>query len=575
MVGSTRGPSPESSSPRKLLPQKAPPRKLLTMTDDPSLVSIIPIGVTLLVSLATRNVIIGLFLGVLSGVVAIAGPNPFSVMDRLVGEYLVGQVSDSYNAAVVVLLVFIGGFVALMERSGGGPAFAKSIMAYVQTQTRAQIFAWLGGISVFYSDLGTPLIVGPVFRPLFDRLKVSRQKLALIIDSTASPVAILIPFIGWGVYIISLIEKEIPPVDLPLGAGAGAVAGAGAGSGPDAGEGWGLSLFVSAIPFQFYAILAVLLLPWLALRKLDFGPMARAEDIARNPTLPTAQGKDQATPPSSGDPATGHPATVEGQHTNGGVFTHDRASAAFVFIPLVIMAATLLVMLVPHGFPQNPVPGSVFRSALSTAYFFAALSLITMMRLRGVRTMLDSVSVYLQGMTGMMSVAIMLILAWALSAIGKDLGAPATIASLAQHGFPPWALPATTFLVGAVISFATGSSWGTFAILFPLVIPTATTVDAPIAVTIAAVLSGGLFGDHCSPISETTILSSTGAGCDQFEHFRTQFPYAVFNGVLAFTGFVVAGLVPNTLVILPLIGVQFAGLYLVSRAFAGPTLAAT
>lgn len=491
-----------------------------TTPPDPSFISILPIMVTLALALLTRNVIVGLFLGILSGVVILNGVNPFSALEVLIGQYLVGQVSDSYNAAVLVLLVFIGGFVALMEQSGGGPAFASAVTRYVNSNRRAQVFAWFGGIFVFYSDLGTPLIVGPVFRPLFDKLRLSRQKLAFIIDSTASPVAILVPFIGWGVYIISLIDREMELVS---------------------GEQAGLSLFVSAIPFQFYALLAVCMVPWLAFRNLDFGAMAKVERETRN-----------------GRPVGYNDKTLE-------VFSHERASPLFVFAPLAVMAATLLIMLVPLGFPQSPVPGSVFRSALSTAYFFAAVTLIVLMTAYGVRRLLDSIAVYLNGMNGMMQVALILVLAWTLSVIGKDLGAPAYIAALAEQGFPSWLLPASAFVIGAIISFATGSSWGTFAILFPLVIPAGLSVEAPLAVTIAAVLSGGLFGDHCSPISETTILSSTGASCDQIEHFRTQLPYALFNGGLAFSGFLFAGALPNAAWVIALIASQAVILVFISK----------
>lgn len=162
----------------------------------------------------------------------------------------------------------------------------------------------------------------------------------------------------------------------------------------------------------------------------------------------------------------------------------------------------------------------------------------------------------------MMSVAVILVLAWALSSVGKELGAAAYIAEQAQAGFPYWLLPAVAFLLAGIISFATGSSWGTFAIMMPLIIPTAVAIDAPLLVCIGAVLSGGLFGDHCSPISETTILSSTGAGCEQYEHFRTQLPYAVLNGAIALTSFLVAGVMVSPLIVLVAIVAQFA-IYLV------------
>ncbi|MEZ9133876.1 Na+/H+ antiporter NhaC family protein, partial [Vibrio breoganii] len=191
-----------------------------------------------------------------------------------------------------------------------------------------------------------------------------------------------------------------------------------------------------------------------------------------------------------------------------------------------------------------------------------AMTLIGLMAMYGVRKLSDGIQVYLKGMSNMMSVAVILILAWALSSVGKELGAAAYIAQQAQAGFPYWLVPAVAFLLAGIISFATGSSWGTFAILMPLVIPTAFAIDAPMLVCIGAVLSGGLFGDHCSPISETTILSSTGAGCDQYEHFRTQLPYALVNGGIALISFVVSGVLASPLVVLVAIIVQIA-VYLV------------
>ncbi|PSU79601.1 sodium:proton exchanger [Photobacterium phosphoreum] len=459
--------------------------------------SLIPILVTLTLSLITRNVVIGLFMGALSGVLMLTTINPIAAFGILVSDYLVPQLTNSYNAGVLVLLVFIGGFVALMEKSGGGQAFANKVTHQISTSCRGQLSAWLGGIGIFFSDLGTPLIVGPIFRPLFDKLKLSRQKLAFIIDSTSSPVAILIPFIGWGVYIMGLMQKEFIALDSDI-------------------SDW--DAFIHAIPYQFYAILAIAIVPLVAIKKLDFGPMAQAE-------IDTLQGKHNGY-----------------SNTKLTSFTHQNAQASFVWMPLLVMAVILILMLAPLGFPFEKVSGSIFRAALSSAYFFAAITLILLMAVYNVRKLDDGINVYLKGMGNMMQVAIILILAWTLSTVGKQLGAADYIAQQAQAGFPYWLVPAVAFLLSAIISFATGSSWGTFAIMMPLVIPTAFAIDAPLYVSIGAVLSGGLFGDHCSPISETTILSSTGSGCDQFEHFRTQLPYALLNGAIALISYILAGL---------------------------------
>ncbi|MEM7220290.1 MAG: Na+/H+ antiporter NhaC family protein [Pseudomonadota bacterium] len=491
-----------------------------------SVFSIAPIALALAVSVYSRNVIVGLFTGAALGAVLVAQAAPGAVMHVLITDYFVGQVTDSYNAGVLVLLVFIGGFVHLMETSGGGPAFARSVARYASSRAKGQLAAWAGGVALFFSDIGTPLIVGPVFRPLFDRLRLSREKLAFIIDSTASPVAILVPFVGWAVYVMSLIEKELGVFSQQRSA---------------------LDLFMSAIPFQAYAILAVLIVPWTIALRLDIGAMRGAEAAAR-----------------------------EGRHTDEtsrtavdtrSVSSPDQASPSLVLIPLLVLFVTLLTRLVSHGFPFEPIAGTVFRSALSTAYFFAAVILMGLMAATGLRSLADGVGIYLRGMGGIMQILLILVLAWSLGAVSKDLGAPVYVAGLIGDAVQPVLLPLAVFLLCACISFATGSSWGTFALAFPLMLPAAVQVGAEMTLVVAAILSGGLWGDHCSPISDSTILSSSGAGCDQYEHFRTQLPYALFNGALASLFCFSAAYYPEPLLIVGFVAVQVTLLAVVARRF--------
>jgi len=491
----------------------------------PDFLSVVPILVTLALALYTKQVVIGLFGGVVTAVVLLTGWHPMTVLEELIKTHLVGTLTDSYNAGVIVLMVFIGGFVALMEKSGGGPAFASKMITIIASRARAQIAAWCGGIFIFYSDLGTPLIIGPVFRPLFEKLQVSREKLAFIVDSTASPVAILVPFIGWGIYIMGLLQKEFEQAGKSL-------------------DSW--QVFIAVIPFQFYAVLAITVIPLMVLMKADVGAMAEAENKAA---------KEGYT-------------VVRNEQDNNKIeaFTHKNARAHFVFLPLIVMAAVLLFMLVPLGFPFSSVPGSVFRAALASAYFLAACTLIGLMAWHQVRTGLEGVALYLQGMGGMMQVVIVLVLAWTLSSLGHELGTAAYIAEQAQRGFPAWLLPLVAFLLSAIISFATGSSWGTFAIMLPLVIPTAFAIDAALLVSIGAVLSGGLFGDHCSPISETTILSATGASCRQYDHFKTQLPYALMNGGIAMVAFTVGGWLASPFLFVAALLAQVIAITLIKRA---------
>ncbi len=489
---------------------------------DADISSLLPVATTLLVALWARNVLVGLFVGVICGVAMIGGNGVLGFVPSLVKDHLVPQVADSYNASVLVLLAFIGGFVRLIEGSGGGAAFARVAARWVVDRTRTQLAAWLGGVMIFFSDLGTPLIVGPVFQPLADRLRVSRQKLAFILDSTSSPVAILVPFIGWGVFIMSVIAEAF------------------AASGIDESE-W--SAFIAAIPFQVYAWLAIAMAPLLAVLDFDYGPMRQAQASVADAPDDTADSSAEDT-------------------------SHPRATAMLVWLPLLVLGGVLFAVLAQHGFPAEQVAGSDFRAALSAAYFFAAITLLVLLVGRGLQTAAVAISRYIDGMSGMMVIAATLILAWALGDISAVLGTGEYVAAVAKEGISAAYLPALVFLLAAIISFATGSSWGTIIIMMPLAVPSALAIDASMAVVIGAVLSGGLFGDHSSPVSETTILSSTGAGTTPLDHFRTQMPYAVTNGVIALVAFLVAGHFAWTFIAVAAVATQLALLLSIRRYLA-------
>lgn len=484
---------------------------------EPGISSLLPVLVTLVVAFAVRNVLVGLFTGVLAGVALIGGASPLMFVPQLIGNHIVPQVADSYNASVLVLLAFIGGFVRLIEFSGGGAAFARTAAHWVKGPVRAQLGAWLGGIMIFFSDLGTPLIVGPVFQPLMRRLRLSGQKLAFILDSTSSPVAILIPFIGWGVFIMSVIGDAFAASGVPVSE-------------------W--NAFVSAVPYQLYAWLAITMVPVVALLRADIGPMAAAEAAARR------------------DPAADDAADAG---------TVARARPILVWLPLVVLGLVLFAVLGVHGFPFMQVAGADFRAALAAAYFFAAVTLVVLISALRVKGLLDSFSSYIDGMTAMMSIAATLVLAWTLGSVSETLGTAAFVAELARAGLSGNYLPAVVFVLAAIISFATGSSWGTIIIMMPLAIPAGLATDASLPVTIAAVLSGGLFGDHSSPVSETTILSSTGAGTTPLAHFHTQLPYALINGAITLCGFLFLGHWPVPSVAVAAIAVQIAVVWLIKR----------
>ena len=491
--------------------------------DAPGIMSVVPILVTLCVAVWTRNVIIGLFTGVFAAILILRGLDPITGVHGLIKDYFMVQILNPSNAGTLILMTLIGGLVALMERSGGAAAFAAKITRVLVTRTQGQVATWMSGLAVFFTDTGSPLIVGPIFQSVADKLRFSRQKLAYILDSTASPISVLIPVIGWGVYSMSLIQSAYAELGIATSE-------------------W--TALLSAIPFQYYAILSLLFVPMIAATGFEFGPMAKAESEAR-------AGRASETAE--------HAVSSQAQELIGG-FVDSAARPILIWLPLLVMVGLLCWQLVPLGFPLSQLPGGAFRTGLSTAYFFSAITLIALMVGTGVKNMKDSMEIYLGGMSRMFSIMVILVLAWSLGAIGRDLGTAQYITALADGAFAAGYVPVIAFVVGAIISFATGSSWGTYAIMMPLMLTMADGLGAPMSVTIAGVLSGGLFGDHCSPISDTTILSSVGANCEQLDHVTTQLPYAMFNGAVSIVAFLMAGFTENMLVLLIAIALQIVSL---------------
>lgn len=494
---------------------------------DVGIVSIIPIILTIGLAIWTKNVILSLFTGLLCGVLIISGGNPVLALKATIGEYVIPRLLDSYNAGIIVLLVFIGGFVALLEKSGGAEAFARKVANFIDTRCKTQLAAWLGGILVFFSELGTPMIVGPIFAPIFRKMRISKEKLAWILDSTASPVCVLIPFIGWGVTSMGLIQAEFDKLGIT------------------AITDW--TAFCKAIPYQIYPILCLCIVPLVALSGREFSAMAKAEQNARQGIFSRLPSED--TPKKN-------------------MITNNNVSPLVVIIPLIVLFVTLFGMLAPKGFPIKQVPGGEFRVALISGYLLAAVTMILLMSHYKVMSIKEGISTYIKGCSKLFDCMVMLILAWALSAVGDVLGTSEFIVSIVQGTVPYWLVPSIAFIIGVVMSFATGTSWGTFAIVMPIAIPMAYHLDASLFVTIGAVLSGGLFGDHCSPVSDTTILSASGANCELINHTLTQLPYAAICAVVSFFGFMAAAVTESILVTLVCILVM-AVVYLVLAKYKG------
>ena len=270
--------------------------------------SLLPPIVAVVMAIKSKNVILSLFCGGFVGTMIFCMGNPFLAVKSMIGDYFFVQLTDSYNAGVIVLVIFIGGFIKLMEKSGGARAFSKFVYRFVNTGLKAQMCTWAGGILIFFSDLGTPLLVGPVFRPLFDKLKISREKLAWILDSTSSPVAILIPFIGWGVYIMGLIQAEFENLNIAQS---------------------DYTTFVQAIPFQIYAILAILMIPLIAFTGKDFSQMRKAEKRTVGSDFTAKEKQENKIMSENGE------------------YSIGNARPSMVILPIVVVFVTLFVTLAP------------------------------------------------------------------------------------------------------------------------------------------------------------------------------------------------------------------------------------
>ncbi|MFR2965835.1 MAG: Na+/H+ antiporter NhaC family protein [Anaerovoracaceae bacterium] len=388
--------------------------------------------------------------------------------------------------------------------SGGAHAFAASVGRFVNSRAKAQMAGWVAGIMIFFSDIGSPIIAGPIVQPLTDKMKVSRESWP---DPDTTPP---FPFSfrsSAGSLLMGLMGTEFQA------------------TGYDASE-W--DMLLKAWPFQFYALLSLFMVPLVAFTKKEFGPMYKAEKRAL---------AGQVSPG-------GHVGEAVKIDTDAKM---ENSRPMVMIIPLLIMVGTLCFMLCPQGFPFKSVDDDALRGALITGFVFGSVANIILVVILKIKSFKSICQDYVSGLESIASVFIVLLLAWVLSSVTKAMGGPEFVVNLLQDNVPAWILPVIIFAASAVISFSTGSSWGTFAIMMTIAVPAAIALNAPMHVAVASVLSGGLFGDHCSPISDTTILSANGARCDLLAHVKTQLPYALMVGCVTIVTYAIAGLTGSIL----------------------------
>jgi Na+/H+ antiporter NhaC len=488
----------------------------------PGWLSLVPPVLAIGLALAFKDVLLSLFLGIFSGALILAGGNPATAFARSIDHFVRNALADADHAAILCFSLLLGGMVGVIAKSGGTQGVVARLAGFATSLRRGQVATWLMGMAIFFDDYANTLIVGPTMRPLTDRLRISREKLAYIVDSTAAPIASLVPISTWIGYEIGLIAAALGALQL---------------------EGFNpYAVFLASIPYRFYPIFALLLVLAVAISGRDAGPMLRAERRALTTGLVLAPGDVPLADPNAAAlaPAAG---------------ITPRARNAVLPI-LTVLTVTLLGLLITGAGEVDPALAGtawwreVFAGSDSyVALLWASLAGVAVAVALGILqpglALRDTMGGLVEGLKSMMLAVVVLVLAWSLGEVTVELHTADFVVRLTEGVLSPMLVPALVFVVSAAIAFATGTSWATMAILIPLVVPVVHELAAGIGIapgspayaplllgTISSVLAGSVWGDHCSPISDTTILSSMASGCDHIAHVRTQLPYALGLGAL-------------------------------------------
>ncbi|MXY90894.1 MAG: C4-dicarboxylate ABC transporter [Gammaproteobacteria bacterium] len=467
---------------------------------EPNALSILPPLLAILLAIATRQVVISLGIGIWAGFCLFHSLDPLRALP-LALDGVINVFSDPGDTRVLIFTLVIGGLIATIEQMGGVRGFIRLLesSAWVNNSWRAKWLAYFTGIVVFVESNITLLVAGAISRPLFDHYRISREKLAYIIDSTSAPVCILIPLNAWGAIVLGLLSSSA--IENPI------------------------DVFITAIPLNFYALIAIAFCAIAIWRNLDLGPMRKAEQR-------TAGGEllwPNATPMVDPSILASHEAAGEA----------DRAR--YMIAPIAVMVLSMPISLYITG------DGDITAGSGSTSVLWAvllALACCWMLVLFDRRSNVDELMrTFLRGAGGLLPVAVILLFALALGDVANLLGTGTYVAQLAREAIPLSLLLPLLFILSAFIAFSIGSSWGTFAIMIPLAMQIALSLDINPGYFLAAVLSGSIFGDHASPISDTTVVASMASATDHIDHVRTQLPYALTCAALAVPAFFLLGLI--------------------------------
>jgi Na+/H+ antiporter NhaC len=495
----------------------------------PGWISLLPPLLAIALALVFREVVISLFLGVWLGAFFYAGLDPVGALWRSIDRFAVPALADADHAAIIVFSLLLGGMVGVMAKSGGTRGIVQALRPVATTPRRAQLATYLSGLGIFFDDYANTLIVGNTMRPITDAMRVSREKLAYIVDSTAAPISAIVFVSTWVGFEISLIGDG-----LQIAAGQAAASPEMAAELAAANP---FTVFIHSIPYLFYPILALIMVGLVIWTQRDFGPMWAAENRA-----------------SRGDGLYREGAMLMSDTSGGAMDAKEGAPERWYNAALPVLTVIFVVLGgLYFGGRAEVGPGADLWSVFGAADPFAALlwgslagCVVAILLAVGQRILdpREAIEAWLGGLRAMVLAAVILVLAWSLSEVTEVLGTASYLAGALSEALPIFLLPVLTFVTGAAIAFATGTSWGTMAILLPIVIPLAVSLGGGIDFeggarytvllgSISAVMAGAIWGDHCSPISDTTVMSSMGTACDHMDHVRTQLPYALLVGAVA------------------------------------------
>jgi Na+/H+ antiporter NhaC len=498
---------------------------------DPGWLSLLPPLVAIALALITREVILSLFAGIWLAALLIVGFNPVAATTHSLSEFVLTPLADTDHIAIVLFSLMLGGMVGVITRNGGAQGVVEVLRPYATTRRRGQFFTWLSGLIIFFDDYANTLIRGNTMRPMTDELRISREKLAYIVDSVAAPITIMAPISTWVGFEISRIRDS-------LQATAEQTADAALQAQLLAGAENPFNVFLHSIPYLFYPIFAIALVLMIAMTGREFGPMLAAERRAASGGGVFRPGATLA-------------ADVDGTLGTAPAGVPHRWYNAIV--PIVTVVAVALVALYytgaqaledqPHTLRNIIGEADPFNSLLWASFVGGVVAMFMAVAQR-LMSMKQALEAWVAGMRSMLLAMVILVLAWGLGAATGALGTGTYLAALLGDALPLWALPVLTFIIAAATAFATGTSWGTMAILFPVVVPLAVAMGAGVGFAggddytillgaISSIMAGSVFGDHASPISDTTVISSMASACDHIDHVRTQLPYALLAAVVA------------------------------------------